>query len=182
MPPIFPKPFKGLTPEEKFAKSALLDRLCLTVWEEKKNNKGKVRRGFLSNLIKLNQSLLSSLSRDDLNNAIRKHSKAGITSSAEFNERYREKLINSVRPSHISAQSPTPQTEYPSTEPSQTPPPASVAPSDPNLIPVTPSPPNLSVTTSPPDQKGGRPKGTTDANKKKKEMALIATLNEIAHI
>ena len=105
MPPIFPKPFKGLTPEEKFAKSALLDRLCLTVWEEKKNNKGKVRRGFLSNLIKLNQSLLSSLTRDDLKNMIRKHSKAGITSLAEFAERYPGKLINQVTSSHNSPQS-----------------------------------------------------------------------------
>ena len=48
---------------------------------------------------------------------------------------------------------------------------------------VSTGPPSFtSVAPSSLNSKGGRPKSTTYANKKKNKMAVVATLNKIAHI
>ena len=96
MPPIFPKPFKVSTPEEKISKCALLDMLCVPVWEEKLKENGNIKRGFVSDLIKRNTSLIPSLTCNSLNNALRKYAKAGITPSAQFAAHYRTKITNPV--------------------------------------------------------------------------------------
>ena len=170
MPPIFPKPFQALTPEEKRNKSALLDMLCMRVWNEKLKEGGKLKNGFISDLIRSNTSLIPSLTRDCLNNALRKYAKLEITSCATFAAHYPEKMPHAVTPPSQSVQEVSPTQSQPSSSPT----PCTPAPTPP--IPVTPSP------TKPETSKGGRPKGTTVASKLNLEKAVVSTLNEIADI
>ena len=134
MPPIFPKPFVALTPEEKRNKSALLDMLCMRVWNEKLKEGRKLKKGFISDLIRSNTSLIPSLTRDCLNNALRKYAKLEITSCATFAAHYPEKMPHAVTPPSQSVQEVSPTQSQPSSSPT----PCTPAPTPP--IPVTPSP------------------------------------------
>ena len=75
-----PKPFTTLSPEEKYVKRTIIDQLCIRVWREKVMRSGKVKRGFITNLIGHNTKLCPTLTRDTLNNALCKYNKAGNTS------------------------------------------------------------------------------------------------------
>ena len=162
MPTIYPKPFQELPAEEKLKKLALLDMFCFRVWEEKLQGSGRLQKGFISHLIKSNASLIPSLTRDALNNALRKYAKVGITSYATFSAHYPEKLLHSV---------PTPQKAPPT---QSIPMSGTTSPSAPP-IPLTPSPQK-------PNCKGGIPEGSTIAERKNFEKAILSTLNEIAEI
>ena len=151
-----------MTPEEKKNKTALLDMLCFRVWGKKLQESGRLQHGFISHLIKSNASLIPSLTRVALNNALRKYAKVGITSYATFIAHYPEKLLHSV---------PTPQ----KAPPTQSIPMSSTTSTSASPIPLTPSPQK-------PNCQGGRPEGSTIAKRKNLEKAILSTLNEIAEI
>ena len=198
MPPIFPKPFKPLIPEEKISQNAFVDFLCLRVWEEKIKCSGKLPHGFITKLVKQNITLFPSLTRDTINNALRKHLKAGIACPTSYAKHHPMNLINNVRskesgssPPNNAASPPNNTTSPPNNDaaqPNNDPDdaaPSGVLPSVPSspTTPTIPSP--ISVTPSPQkglNLKGGRPKGTTIANKKNKEIAIVASINEVADI
>ena len=149
-----PKPFTTLSPEEKYVKRTIIDQLCIRVWREKVKRSGKVKRGFITNLIGHNTNLCPTLTRDTLNNALRKYNKAGITSETELRVYYAKNRDTD-----------TPFTpDLPTAAPSI---------STPTIV----SPPHNSKKF-----KGGRPKGTTYAQKKNSELAILATYNQIADI
>ena len=166
----------------------LLICFVLGSWKKKIKHNGKLPHGFVAQLVKHNVSLFPYLTRDTINNALRKHLKSGIVCPTSYAKHQPTNIINAVTSKHYGS--------FPKNAAAPSPPNAAAAPNNaaspqnndaappnndsvpPNNesaplasphSPTTPTiPPCICVTPSPHkelDSKGGRPKGSTIAIK-----------------